>query len=255
MRFACKVYSTKFAKMFGMNSNAFETWFKQQQQLAIQPIVAFDPQRDKLLSMDFTENNQALTTALIADTNSFSKYITDTLNAANAIYGIGGYNEHRTVYARSRVFDGAVATDARCIHLGVDIWGDAGTAVAAPLSGTVHSFAFNNAYGDYGATIILAHQIEGMHFHSLYGHLALADFTDLSVGQQIQAGEVFAHFGVPADNGQWPPHLHFQLIINMEGKEGDYPGVCSLANRATYLNNCPDPDILLNLIQWAKPLA
>lgn len=238
-----------------MNANRFEAWVKQQQALAIQPIVAFDPQRDQLLSLDFTEKNLALTTTLIEDTTNFSQYINDTLKAANALYGIGGYNEYRTVYARSRVFDGAVAEDARCIHLGVDIWGKAGTAVAAPLTGSVHSFAFNEAYGDYGATIILTHQIDGTCFHSLYGHLALSDLADLTVGKPIQAGEVFAHFGEPAENGQWPPHLHFQLILNMEGKEGDYPGVCSLANRSTYLNNCPDPDLLLNLIQWAKPLA
>jgi len=63
---------------------------------------------------------------------------------------------------------------------------------------------------------------------------------------------VFAHFGEPAENGQWPPHLHFQLILDMESKKGDYPGVCSLPQRQKYLDNCPDPDALLNLIQWAN---
>lgn len=233
-----------------MDSNSFYFWLSQQQQLAVQPIVAFNPQRDKLLAMDFSEQNTALTTAVIEDVESFSTYINDTLNEANALYGIGGYNEHRTVYARSRVFDGAADTDLRCIHLGLDIWGKAGTAVAAPLDGTVHSFYYNEAYGDYGATIILAHQIAGANFFSLYGHLALADISDLSEGKFINAGEVFAHFGEPTENGQWPPHLHFQLILDMEGKMGDYPGVCSIANRNKYLQNCPDPDALVNLMQW-----
>ena len=235
-----------------MDSNSFYFWLSQQTTLDIQPVVAFNPQQDKLLAMDFAEQNKALTTALIADTSKFSQYINETLDAANALYGIGGYNEHRTVYARSRVFDGAVEEEARCVHLGVDIWGQAGTEVSAPLDATVHSFAFNEAYGDYGATIILMHHIAGASFYSLYGHLALKDLDNLTEGKFIHAGEVFAHFGEPAENGHWPPHLHFQLILDMETKKGDYPGVCSLLHRQKYLNNCPDPDALLNLIQWAK---
>lgn len=235
-----------------MDSNSFYFWLSQQLQLAIQPIVAFNPQREKLLALDFTEQNKSLTTEIIEDTASFSDYINQTLNTAGALYGIGGYNEHRTVYARSRVFDGVVEEQARCIHLGVDIWGKAGTQVSAPLDATVHSFAFNEAYGDYGATIILSHQIAGASFYSLYGHLALKDLDNLREGKFIHAGEVFAHFGEPAENGQWPPHLHFQLILDMENKKGDYPGVCSMADRNKYLDNCPDPDTLLNLLNWAK---
>lgn len=235
-----------------MDSNSFYFWLSQQQHLTVQPIVAFNPPRDKILAMDFTAQNKALTIDIINHTDLFSSYINQQLNHANALYGIGGYNEHRTVYARSRVFDGAAETDERCIHLGVDIWGKAGTAVSAPLDGIVHSFAFNDAYGDYGATIILAHPIAGAHFYSLYGHLALADIANLTEGIFIQAGEVFAHFGEPTENGQWPPHLHFQLILDMGSKKGDYPGVCSIANRKEYLNNCPNPDVLINLIQWAN---
>jgi len=235
-----------------MDSNSFYFWLNQQTNLAIEPVVDFNPQRDKLLALDFTEQNKALTSALIADTNLFSAYIQQQLNEADALYGIGGYNEHRTVYARSRVFDGVSETDARCIHLGVDIWGKAGTNVAAPLDGTVHSFAFNDAYGDYGATIILEHQINGAEFYTLYGHLSLADIANLNESDFIAAGKVFAHFGVPAENGQWPPHLHFQIILDMQGKKGDYPGVCSIAERENYLQNCPDPDALLNMIQWAQ---
>jgi murein DD-endopeptidase MepM/ murein hydrolase activator NlpD len=235
-----------------MDSNSFYFWLGQQQQLDIHPVVAFNPQREKMLAMNFTEQNKALTTTLIEDINLFSDYINLQLNEADALYGIGGYNEHRTVYARSRVFDGAADEEARCVHLGVDIWGKAGTEVAAPLDAIVHSFAFNEAYGDYGATIILMHQIAGAQFYSLYGHLALKDINNLTEGKFIQAGEVFAHFGEPAENGQWPPHLHFQLILDMESKKGDYPGVCSLPQRQKYLDNCPDPDALLNLIQWAN---
>lgn len=235
-----------------MDSNSFYFWLNQQTNLAIEPVVAFNPQRDKLLALDFTKQNKVLTTTLIANTDLFSAYIHQQLNEADALYGIGGYNEHRTVYARSRVFDGVSDADARCIHLGIDIWGKAGTPVAAPLDGTVHSFAFNDAYGDYGATIILEHQINGAEFYTLYGHLSLADIANLNDGDFIAAGKTFAHFGEPSENGHWPPHLHFQIILDMQGKKGDYPGVCSIAERENYLHNCPDPDALLNMIQWAR---
>lgn len=235
-----------------MDSHSFYFWLSQQSQLAIQPVVPFDSSKEKLLSLDFTEQNSDLNSTIIENTVLFSTYIEKLLQKHAASYGIGGYNEHRTVYARSRVFDGLNESEARCIHLGIDIWGKAGTPIAAPLDASVHSFAFNEAYGDYGATIILEHAISGAHFYTLYGHLSLRDISNLKVGDFISAGKEFAHFGEPAENGQWPPHLHFQIILDMQGKQGDYPGVCSLAEREKYLDNCPDPDALLQMMQWAK---
>jgi murein DD-endopeptidase MepM/ murein hydrolase activator NlpD len=119
------------------------------------------------------------------------------------------------------------------------------TPVVAPLNGIIHSFAFNNHFGDYGATIILTHNIEGNTFHSLYGHLSLNSLKNLQEGQLIKQGEVFAEFGMQFENGHWPPHLHLQLIIDTQGMRGDYPGVCKFSERAIYFANCPDPALLL----------
>lgn len=216
------------------------------------PVVKVDLNKEQLLLLDFTEANTLLTADVIDDTNRFSAYVNTALKTAGAHWGIGGYNEHRTVYSRSKVFDTAPGEEPRRLHLGVDIWGKEGTEVFVPISGTVHSVGFNNRFGDYGATIILQHQLDGNVFHSLYGHLALADINGLSEGKQIQAGQLIAHFGEPNENGHWPPHLHFQLIIDMEGKKGDYPGVCKFSERENYLSNCPDPDAILGLMQYAK---
>jgi murein DD-endopeptidase MepM/ murein hydrolase activator NlpD len=120
------------------------------------------------------------------------------------------------------------------------------------MPGTIHSFAFNDAFGDYGATLILQHEVEGVLFHTLYGHLSLHSIEDKWEGQTVEKGEWIAAFGEPAENGHWPPHLHFQLIIDMQGTKGDYPGVCTLAERESYLANCPDPDLLLNMMQYAR---
>jgi hypothetical protein len=33
----------------------------------------------------------------------------------------------------------------------------------------------------------------------------------------------------------------------MEGRKGDYPGVCKYSERKKYLANCPDPDLILGM--------
>ena len=208
------------------------------------PVVPFEAD-DRLLLLDFTGKNTELTPELLSDTTLFTAYVNKKLNEAGARYGIGGYNEHRTVYSRSPVFDTGEDDEPRRLHLGTDIWGKPYTRVMAPLDGIVHSFAFNNAYGDYGTTIILTHQLEGNVFHTLYGHLSLNSIKNVQEGETIKKGDVFAEFGIPVENGHWPPHLHFQIIYDMEGKKGDYPGVCRFSEKERYLENCPDPALLL----------
>lgn len=215
---------------------------------AFHPIVPFDIKKDKLLQLDFTAANTALTDEILSDTNAFSNYVLELLGKEYT-YGIGGYNEHRTIYSRSKKFD--ADDEPRRLHLGIDIWGVAGTPVFAPLDGYVHSFAFNDFYGDYGTTIILHHQLDGTIFNTLYGHLSLGDLEGLKEGQLIAKGAEFAHFGEPKENGQWPPHLHFQVIAEMHGKKGDYRGVCKYSERKKYLLNSPDPDLILNMMQYA----
>ncbi|HEX2846407.1 MAG TPA: peptidoglycan DD-metalloendopeptidase family protein [Chitinophagaceae bacterium] len=219
--------------------------------LRFAPVLPFDPGTDKLLLLDFTENNKSLTEDILKDTTKFSAYINDLLGNASARYGIGGYNEHRTVYSRSKVFDAPVpGEEPRRLHLGTDIWGKPYTAIMAPLDGIVHSFAFNNQFGDYGATIILSHQVNGFTFYTLYGHLSLSSLKNLYEGQNIRMGQVFAEFGIPYENGHWPPHLHFQVILDMKNRKGDYPGVCKYSEKEEWLKNSPDPDPLLQLNRY-----
>lgn len=145
-----------------------------------------------------------------------------------------------------------VLSEPRRLHLGIDVWGAAGTPVYAPMGGMIHSFAFNNHFGDYGATLILLHQLDGLPFYTLYGHLSLRDIDSISTGQYVNRGQEIAHFGLPHENGHWPPHLHFQLIMDMGLYEGDYPGVCRYSEREYYLNNCPDPDVVLRMNRHVK---
>ena len=214
-------------------------------------VVPFDPAKDKLVALDFTAANLTLTAAILNDTSLFCDHINRQLAVNNALYGIGGYAEHRTVYSRSPVFDAAEGDEPRRLHLGTDIWGAAGTPVIAPMDGQVHSFAFNDRFGDYGATIILSHATGTFTFYTLYGHLSLRSLQGLEKDKPVAKGTVFAELGEPGENGHWPPHLHFQLIDNIGGWEGDYPGVCAFSQREKYLANSPDPDLILQMNQYS----
>ncbi len=230
--------------MSNSHNLAFKHFLKTHRQ-EIGKIVDFNPAEDKLLEFDFTENNSLINAEIVGDTNLFSHWVDQQLQKQNCRYGIGGYNEYRTLYSRSDHFDDE--KEPRRLHLGIDIWGPARTAVYNPIRGSVHSFKFNDHFGDYGATIILKHQFPGLVFYTLYGHLNLDSLSDLHPGMIIPKGQKFAEFGLPAENGGWPPHLHFQLISDLKGNHGDFPGVCRLSEKAEYLLNCPDPSEVLTV--------
>ncbi|MFT3676293.1 MAG: peptidoglycan DD-metalloendopeptidase family protein [Chitinophagaceae bacterium] len=123
--------------------------------------------------------------------------------------------------------------------------GPALTPVMAPLPGKVHSRGIHNDRGNYGAVLILQHKLGAFEFYTLYGHLSTASAENKYDGQSVVAGEMIGELGSPAENGDWPPHLHFQVIHDMQGSKGDYPGVCRFSERDKWLLNCPDPAPLL----------
>jgi murein DD-endopeptidase MepM/ murein hydrolase activator NlpD len=213
---------------------------------AIGKVVDFDAATDRFLKFDLTEANTELSPAIIADTEQFSHWINSRLKAYNCRYGIGGYMEHRTLYARSPLFD--AGDEPRRLHLGIDIWARAGTPVYSPLDGTVHSFKDNDNFGDYGPTILLQHNLDGLTLYSLYGHLSRESLIGLSVGQPISKNKLIGTFGNSAENGHWPPHLHFQLMFDLEGCTGDYPGVGRYSEKEKLIKNIPDPGLLLRFV-------
>jgi murein DD-endopeptidase MepM/ murein hydrolase activator NlpD len=221
--------------------NALEAGFR--------PVVPFDPEQDSLCHLDLSASNDELSEAVYSDLDKFNVYIENVRRRCGARYLIGGYAELRKIYGMSNLFDASVSEEPRRLHLGVDIWGPAGTPVYAPTEGRLHSCAWNGARGDYGGTLILVHETGGMTWHTLYGHLSKATMTGKCKGDAFAAGAALGALGEPAENGWWPPHLHVQVILDMQGMEGDYPGVCRYSERAAYLRNCPDPE---GLLRWGK---
>lgn len=196
-------------------------------------------------SLDFSESNQDLLTQNLAETSVFSNYVFDVMLSKNQYIGIGGYDENRVIYRQRDHFTNQ--ENPRSIHLGIDIWAEAGEAIYAALNGEVHSYAFNDQFGDYGPTIVLKHKLEDIEFYTLYGHLSLESLNGLYEGKQFAAGEKIAAIGNFPENGNWPPHLHFQIISEIGEYKGDFPGVSSIENRKYFLRICPDPNLILRI--------
>ncbi|MDF2434201.1 MAG: peptidoglycan LD-endopeptidase LytH [Mucilaginibacter sp.] len=226
-----------------MDANARLTAYLEANPAATGKVVDFNAVTDRLYHFDFTAGNIDLNGDIFNETEKFNRWVTQKLQSHTCKYGIGGYMEHRTIYARSMHFN--TDDEPRRLHLGVDIWGDAETAVYAPLKGIVHSFKDNNNFGDYGPAIILEHHLEGLTLYSLYGHLSRSSLAGLTVGMPINKDQQIGTFGNMTENGNWPPHLHFQLMFDIEGKSGDYPGVCRYSEKDKYQENIPDPQIIL----------
>lgn len=197
---------------------------------------------DNYLNLDLSKSNGELEQVDLNDEASFTNHVFNQLEESGKDVAVGGYAEERSLYSRSNLFEGG---EPRTVHLGIDVWTSSGTEVYAPIDGTVHSFANRNVHGDYGPVIILKHQVGDISFHTLYGHLSTDSLIGLAKGKTFKAGEVLARIGKYSENYHWPPHLHFQLIIDMDEFEGDYPGVAKSSESEYYLNNCPDPSIFI----------
>lgn len=189
--------------------------------------------------LDFSNQNADLLKLDLQSTPLFNEYVFGYLKKNEKKYGYGGYLENRTIYQRSTHFQQG---ESRCMHLGVDVWCEAFHPLYAPLDSKIHSFAHNNNFGDYGPTIILEHELNGQKFYTLYGHLSLKSLKNIKEGNLIKKGQKFSELGPYPENGDWPPHLHFQLITDMKNKIGDFPGVCAPSELEYYKNLCPNPN-------------
>ncbi len=190
-----------------------------------------------------------------ADTGAVTKKLFEQIQLANAIVGVGRYNEARLVYTAGHF---EVQTDqmpeTRTVHLGIDLYLPAASRIYAPLDGKVHSFDNNRTPLDYGPTIIIEHQTgDGDTFYTLYGHLSPDSLDGLKVGMPIAKGQPIAQIGDTDVNGGWPPHLHFQIITDMLGENGNFPGAARPSQRDVWLAVSPDPNIILAIPRECFP--
>jgi len=204
--------------------------------LDIYPVMGEKINARNSVVMDFTEDNKKLAKVDLSNTSKFTDYVFKQLGKKK--FGYGGYLENRVIYRRSEHFQKG---DSRSMHLGVDVWTKAYHPLFAPLDSVVHSFKDNNNFGDYGPTIILEHDIDGKKLYTLYGHLSLNSLNEIKEGDIIKKGSAFSELGDFPENGDWPPHLHFQVMTDLEGRLGDFPGVCAPAELPHYQKICLNP--------------
>ena len=190
-----------------------------------------------------------------ADTDAVTKKLFEQMQSADATVGVGRYNEARLIYTAGHF---KVLTDempeTRSVHLGLDLYLPAGSRIYAPLDGKVHSFNNNRAPLDYGPTIIIEHQTGGGDsFYTLYGHLNPDSLDGLKVGMPVGKGQPIARIGDTNANGGWPPHLHFQIMVDMLGEHGNFPGATRPSQRNLWLAIAPDPNIILGIPKECFP--
>jgi 4-aminobutyrate aminotransferase-like enzyme/Ser/Thr protein kinase RdoA (MazF antagonist) len=192
----------------------------------------------------------------IADTSIFTRNLFDRMRDAGANVGIGRYDEARPFYA-SELFktEGNEGPEWRTVHLGLDVFMKAGSAVLAPLDGVVHSFRHNAGPLDYGPTIILKHAVADgkLVFFTLYGHLSEDSLDGLSEGQMVKRGAQIGRIGDYPINGGWPPHLHFQIITDLLDRRGEFPGVALPSQRGVWLSLSPDPNLIAGIADECLP--
>lgn len=190
--------------------------------------------------------NDEILSSKLETAKDYEVFIQKYLDYNKGKIAFGGYQEIRNLYKRSTVFN-AENTEERNIHIGLDLWINESASVHATLEGKIHSFQNNTALGDYGPTIIIEHTIQNQTFHTLYGHLSKESLIGKQIVDVVSQGEQIGNLGLPPINGDYAPHIHFQIIIDMENKFGDYPGVCSSKTLDHYSKNCPDPNVLLKI--------
>lgn len=247
-----------FRSACGMDSHPqaqeMTQWFKANEHI-FGSIVNADLQREPTVVFDLSPGSTDLIEVPPSSVpQQFTQALFDRMEAAGARVGIGRYDEARRSYTGDQYRgEGSEVEEWRTVHLGIDMFLKPGAPVFAPLDGTIHSFANNPRPFDYGPTLILQHKLEmGFAFFTLYGHLSVESLDVLTVGMDIPKGRQIGTVGDTSINGQWPPHLHFQLILDMLNYSGDFPGVCAAHDRQLWLTLCPNPNLILRIPSMPK---
>lgn len=157
----------------------------------------------------------------------------------------GGYLEPRALYT-STAYDtiGNSGRESRSIHLGIDFWLPEYTPVHAILDGEVVMAVNDEGDKEYGGLIVLKHTTDNFQFYTLYGHNTINSVLKHKVGDTILKGQKITELANYPENGNWAPHLHFQVLLSLFDYHVDFPGVAYLSQIDIWKSVCPDPNLL-----------
>jgi len=229
-------------------------WLREQRGQALAPLE-LDLVREPVAVLDLSVGSLALgADPAAASSPALARVVSDACARSGARVALGRYDEVRLVYTAPLFAGARVQDERRTLHLGLDLFVPAGAAVRAPLAGTVHALANQPGEQDYGGVVVLAHATDaGERFYTLHGHLAPASFAGLAPGRALARGEVFARVGSEQENGGWPPHLHFQVLLDDLERGADQPGVARASERVLANALYPDPNLLLGIPEERFP--
>jgi 4-aminobutyrate aminotransferase-like enzyme/Ser/Thr protein kinase RdoA (MazF antagonist) len=222
-----------------------------QSQSHFESLVDVNLQRDPLLVLDTSVSSPYLSAGDDAhDPERMTRNLFRAIEDAGAVAGIGRYDEYRLIYGNEDFAD--FSGHRRTLHIGLDVFQSVGSRVFAPLSGRVWSSSENTSPLDYGGCLILVHEVADEHgdelvFYSLYGHLDAESFSHLQVGEEVTAGKLLGCMGEIHQNGFWPPHVHFEIILDMLECTDTFFGVGNHAHRNVWISLCPDPNLILKI--------
>ncbi len=247
------------------------------------PLTGHDLGRTPVLGLDLSAGS-TLVGSNPADNAAepFTQRVFARMREAGAETGAGGYDEARLIYATDNYATGKVTDERRTVHMAIDLTLPAGAPLYAPLDGEVYGFEDATARLDYGPVIVLKHEVpitesrvpspeqvtsgqqdepqttrkawdsglgtsHALAFYTLYGHLGRDSLEGLYVGKKIAKGEKFASIGAPPVNGDWWPHVHFQVITDMLDISCNFNGVALDSQRNTWRSISPDPNLILGI--------
>ena len=158
-----------------------------------------------------------------------------------ASLGIGPWGEDRPVYTTKAFVSRMAVGKRRSMHLGLDLFLDAGANVRTPLAGKIIDLYATDLPLDYGHAVLLQHDpAEGVRFYTLWGHLSANTVHARRLGEVLEAGDVIGQLGHNTENGGWAPHLHLQILTYKPESAADVIGAGEPEYKAVWAELFPN---------------
>ena len=229
------------------NLAKFEAWVKKQS-FSLSHLFP-DQKKQDAIHLDLSVNSLWIENEAAFNDLTYFQYKIERLQEAHPHKIIaGGYLEPRPLYTSEDYYipsnQGPIS---RCVHLGVDFWLPSKTPVHALLDGTVVMALDRKGEKEYGGFVILEHSFGNDSFFTLYGHLDPASIAAHKVGDALKKGTLVGLLGSIENNGNWAPHLHFQILLDLMDYTDDFPGVQTYQSQELWADLCPDPNLMFQL--------
>jgi len=189
------------------------------------------------IRFDLSRHNPALRPFSLGRLKS---YIIDAFDTTTFQWGYGGLGEGRDVDIPKAMLNDSHMEEG--VHLGIDLWLPSHTPIFAPMAGTI---TLVHSDSQSGVTIITEHRIADTMFHILLRRISRKSIDAYNEGMKVRYGDQIGTVGGEDENPVLPPHIHLQIIADLQNKKGDFPGVAKLSDKEKYLALCPNPEPLL----------